>query len=215
MNVQQTIPHPHGVTVFGSYLVRAKPDRARLRFDIRRTHDSGADAFRDAQAAAKKSRELLAGFGDVRTSRVALHTAFEGYGGNAKRLGEQAVIAFDVVVTDLAKLDDLLLAVVDAGADHIHGVTLHTSDMKSLRATARRGAVAAAREKAELYAGAGGVSLGALLHIEDVNPRNLQFQGSHGEDVSVSNITDEATGDDAPENITVAAAVSLTFALAR
>jgi uncharacterized protein YggE len=42
---------------------------------------------------------------------------------------------------------------------------------------ARRLAIAAAQEKAQIYANAAGVSIGHVLHIQDVNPQVLQGRG--------------------------------------
>jgi uncharacterized protein YggE len=49
-----------------------------------------------------------------------------------------------------------------------------TSKLKELRAQARELATHAARKKAETYAAAGKVSLGEVLHIQDVNPKVLE-----------------------------------------
>ena len=76
-------------------------------------------------------------------------------------------------------MEEILAGVVDAGANEINGVELQSSRLKELRAEARRRAVAAAREKAEHYCQAAGVTLGSVLHIEDINPELLGSYGSH------------------------------------
>jgi hypothetical protein len=73
--------------------------------------------------------------------------------------------------------------------------------------------VAAAREKAENYCRAAGVSLGTVLHMEDVNPGVLRGTGE-------GHTSSEAPSDDAgperalaPGSIIVGAAVSISFVL--
>ena len=71
------------------------------------------------------------------------------------------------------KVDAVLSGLIAAGANNRTSVTFQTTRLKELRADARRRAVMAAREKAELYCGAAGVAVGAVLAIEDVNPESL------------------------------------------
>ena len=54
-----------------------------------------------------------------------------------------------------------------AGANELTSVTFQTTRLKEVRADARRRAVAAAREKAELYCSAAGVSAGISCPPQD------------------------------------------------
>lgn len=84
------------------------------------------------------------------------------------------------------------------------------NERKFLRAEARRAAVAAARRKAELYAGEAGVRLGAIVHIEDEDPE--QVRGPYR---SHSSARAESSEEDlAPGHVVVSAAVTLGFAIA-
>jgi uncharacterized protein YggE len=97
-----------------------------------------------------------------------------------------------------------------AGTNEIEGVDFDVIDKPGLRAEARRAAVAAARRKAELYAAEAGVRLGAIMHIEDGNPEQVQ-----GQYRSHSSARMEAAEDDlAPGHVVVSAAVTLGFAIA-
>jgi uncharacterized protein len=73
-------------------------------------------------------------------------------------------------------------------------------------------AVAAARRKAELYAEAAGVRVGAVLHIDDVdadNPAHQLYRG-HG------SYTGAASAEDlAPGHVVVSASVILGFSINR
>lgn len=215
--MQQAIPHPSGVTVFGSYLIKLDPDRALLTFRVSKTSKTARDAFAAAREAAAATRDVLephrkAG-ADVRTSSITLNTLYDRYKKGAKVTGQCAVIRFSVALPSVDSVELVLTEVVDAGADIIDSVELHTSGMKEARARARRGAFEAAQAKAQLYAEAAGIELGKVIHIEDVNPRTMSY-GGHGEDLSVSNLEEDAEPSKAgPGAITIAAAVQATFAI--
>jgi uncharacterized protein len=215
MYANQSIPHPHGVSVFGSSLIRVSPDVAQLSFRVSRVADRAAEAFSQTRQASQAVREALARAGippaEVRTSSLTLATAVSGYGNDAKVIGQRATLSFQVSSGDLERLEPLLVEIVEAGAHQIDGVSFHTLKLKHYRAEARRRALAAARAKAELYAEAAGIRLGQVLHIEDRNPNQL-FERGHGEDLNFSQVDDEA-GPTAPGAITVAAAVSVSFAI--
>jgi uncharacterized protein YggE len=139
---------------------------------------------------------------------------FDSYGPNAKFLGYQAEVAFRIVIDALDKVEPVLSAAVDAGANQVTGVRYLTSRLRELRADARRQAVQAARTKAEVYCDAAGVQLGQVIHIEDVNPDSMMLRGGHGESVDLS-AHDEAAESGALQSgsLVVSAAVMVGFNL--
>ncbi len=102
----------------------------------------------------------------------------------------------------------LLTGLIAAGANELTSVTFETTRLKQIRADARRQAVAAAREKAELYCTEAGVPVGRVIAIEDANPDLLVMRRE-------SHLTGGGTGggDQAidPAMITIGASVYLTF----
>jgi uncharacterized protein len=112
------------------------------------------------------------GIGDaaVEGSRLDLKTTIEYVDGTRKFVGHQCQAAFAVESGALDDVEPLLVDVVAAGANEIEGVDFDVAAKRELRAEARRKAVAAARAKADLYAEAAGVRIGAVLHVEDVDP---------------------------------------------
>ena len=123
-------------------------------------------------------------------------------------LGYERQAAFAIETRDLDGTERLLVDLVAAGANEIEGVEFDVVAKRELRADARRDAVAAARSKAELYAGAAGVRLGAVLHIEDVNPDQLGWERGHA-------AAPEASAESlAPGHVVVSAAVIVGYAIA-
>jgi uncharacterized protein YggE len=112
------------------------------------------------------------------------------------------------------RVDSVLTGLIAAGANELVSVTFQTTRLKELRADARRRAVAAAREKAELYSNAAGVTLGTVLAIEDVNPELLSGRSeghTYREPAPVDDAGEPGAID--PGAITIAAAVNILFAL--
>src|SRR5262245_30407366 len=202
-----------GVKVFGSAVLRVEPDVASLKFAVSRQAKQPKSAFQETHKAVKSVRAYLtqAGAGDVAASRITLSRTFEYSGGRQQPTGYSAQVAFNVLVRDLDRMEDLLVGVVDAGANEINAVEFRTSRLLEHRAEARRRAVAAGREKAENYCRAAGVTLGAVVSIEDVNPEVLR--GSREGHTSQEAPSDD-TGPErafAPGSIVVGAAVSIVF----
>jgi uncharacterized protein YggE len=115
---------------------------------------------------------------------------------------------------DLDRTEEILTGIVDAGANEIKAVDFQTSRLREVRADARRRAVEAAREKAENYCEAAGVTLGPVIHIEDVNPTRLR--GGEGHIAAGAQMDDEApTRAFDPGSIMVGGAVIIAFGLKR
>jgi uncharacterized protein len=204
-----------GMKVFGSAVLRVEPDVASLQFAVGREAKQAKDAFRETHQAVKKVRAYLgqAGVGDVAASRITLSRTFEYSSGRQRPAGYAAKVSFNVPLSDLDRMEEVLVGVIEAGANEIGSVEFRTTRLKEHRAEARRRAVGAAREKAENYARAAGVSLGAVVGLEDLRPDVLR---GTGEGTTADETPADDTGPDralAPGSIVVGAAVSVVFAI--
>ena len=206
--VMQMVERPWGITAFGAASVKAVPDLVRIRFKVVRVEQSPTAAF-EACAARCGSTGSATRRSRVRgwTSRTPPST----WTGTRKFVGYQCQAAFAVESGALDDVEPLLVDVVAAGANEIEGVDFDVIAKRELRAEARRKAVAAARAKADLYAEATGVRIGAVLHVEDADPEQ------HGASRYRSHAEAAATTaqDLAPGHIVVSAAVILGYAVAR
>jgi uncharacterized protein YggE len=216
MNVHQSLTNPFGITVFGSTVIRVVPDVASLHFTVSRLEQDPRVAFEQAHLAAGSVRRFLssANLDEVGSSNINLIQAYKYVQGEQHSLGYRASIRYHVLIRELSRLEEILVGVTSAGANEIQAVDFQTSRLKELRIQARQQAVAAAREKAEIYCQAAGVALGSVIHIEDINPDSLRQQAGH--------MMAETTPDDDwpmqaidPGSITVSGAVMVAFELAR
>jgi uncharacterized protein YggE len=214
MYVSQSIQRPHGVTAFGSSLLRVEPDYASIRIGVSRVAATPAPAFEAADAAARAVRQFLLADGisdaEIQISQVGLEQAYEGYGEQRRAIGYRAHTSFQITLARLERFQPLMVGLVAVGADQIHGVGFKTRRLRELRDQARQAAVQAARRKAEVYAEAAGARVGGVLHIEDVNADEVGRR-SHLPDIDLAN-HDEA-GTEGSGSIVIPAAVMVSFAL--
>jgi uncharacterized protein YggE len=213
-DTSQAIRNPTGVTVFGSALMRVPPDVGSLVFAVARTSKHPRDAFAAAREGAAAVAKYLktANVSDVRSSRVTLQQEFNYAGGERRFVGYLARIGFSVHLRELDRMEEVLTGVVDAGANQVDSVSFETTRLREVRSETRALAVRSAREKAELYANAAGITLGAVVHIEDVNPDVLTGR-SEGHATIKVDAEETAPGPIDPGAIAIGGAVRMCFAI--
>lgn len=209
----QMVERPWGVAAYGAASVKAMPDLVRARFKIIRLEQTPSRAFAVAGDAVHAVRQTLREHevqdAAVERSRLDLKSSWNYGSGERKFLGYQCEASFAIETGDLDDFQSLLVDLVAAGANEIEAVEFDVTGKGELRAEARRKAVGAARGKAELYAETAGVRLGAVLHIDDVDPEQTRAERYRGHG-SGSTASDQ---DLAPGHVVVSAAVILGFAI--
>ena len=164
---------PRQITVMGSSQADAVPDRATITAGVETQAPTAAGAlaansetmaavFAALEAAAVEKR-------DMQTSQLNLSPVYEPFREGAEAppqvVAYQASNMVTVRVRDLANLGKLIDALAGAGANRLYGIGFDVSEPGPSLDAARRKAVADARAKAELYAEAAGVKLGAIRSI--------------------------------------------------
>lgn len=173
--MNEIIRVPQGIKVFGSSIIRIAPDTATINVAVSRVEKQPKGAFAKAHAGAQAVHEYLkkAAIDDVGSSRITLSQEFRHEHGESRFVGYKAMIGYSIVLRELDRVETLLVGLIDAGANELTSVTFQTSRLKKVREEARRRALQAARQKAELYAAAANVSVGDVVAIEDENPERL------------------------------------------
>jgi uncharacterized protein YggE len=213
MIAMQMVERPWGVAAYGAASVKAMPDLVRARFKVTRVEQTPSQSFATASDAVREVRQALRRHGvadaAVQRSQLGLNSSWSYGGAQRKFLGYECQASFVAESADLDDVQALLVDLVAAGANQIDGVDFDVRGKADLRAGARRDAVAAARRKAELYAEAAGVRLGAVVHIDDVDPEQPGLERYRGHSTG-----DEASPEDlAPGHVVVSAAVILGFSI--
>lgn len=207
------IKAPWGVSAYGAASVKAAPDLARIKLGIERLEPTPEEAFRIGQTGVADIRHALRlheiGDGAVSASRLGLTSSYSFQDGQRTLLGYRCEASFTVETADLDSLQRLLIDLVDAGVNKVEAVDFDVRAKQELRAKARRSAVRAARAKAELYAEEAGVTLGQVLHIEDVDPESVGNERYRSHSSGGASAEEEL----APGHVVVSAAVVLGFSL--
>ena len=157
------VPATDSVTVTGTGVVTAVPDRAQISAGVESRATTARAALQANAAAMEKVIDALKARGgtDVTTQTVSLSTAFDEQG------GPNGFVASNVASaeTSLAGAGALIDAAVAAGANTIYGPSLSRSDADALSDQALEKAVADAKERAALLAKAAGRELGRVTAL--------------------------------------------------
>lgn len=151
---------------------RAAPDQATITFGVATDGATAAEAMRTNSRRMAASLAALEAQGiagrDMQTSGLDLQARYDEPQGQPPRLtGYRAANQVTVTVRDLARLGPVVDAVVQAGADQIAGVAFGLADPQGAEDQARRAAVKALADKAELYAEATGHRVGRLVNLSE------------------------------------------------
>lgn len=208
--LDQSIQNPHGISTFGTCVVRAEPDYATVDFAVFRVEEKPGQASDAVTATANKIRGFLSksGVGDrkIRESNHVLNPWYTGSGDSRKLIGYRAEVAFNISVEDISKVDSILVGILDSGANEIFEVRYRTTRLREARAESRQGAFLAALKKAEMYAEAAGVKVGRTIHIEEVDAEQLMADLDEIDEFQTSGAIN-------PSSIPVTAAVRVSFTI--
>lgn len=161
------------MSVTGEANVSAPPDIAEIDSGVTTDGKTAREASEANARAMTAVMAALKGAGiaerDIRTSRLSIYPQMSsGSANTAPRItGYRATNRVTVNVRDLAKVSDVVDATVTAGANEMGGIRFIVSNPSPLLDKARTEAMADARRKAEIFAQAAGVTLGAPLSISE------------------------------------------------
>jgi hypothetical protein len=166
----QTAP-PAMISVTGEATISVPPDQAQI--------EAGASSYaKTARQAAETNNNAMGQLllalkaanidqKDIQTSRLLLQPQYEPNHSPPTVVGYRASNQVIVRLRDVAKVASTIDLLVGAGATDIGGVNFIVSQASKLLDDAREQAIADARRKAEIYAKAAGVTLGAPLSISE------------------------------------------------
>ncbi len=165
---------PPTISVSGEATISVPPDLAQI--------DSGVTTeAKTAREASEANNKAMGGVllalknagiaeKDFQTSRLSLSPqSAPGRNPNApfQIVGYRANNRVTVTIRDITKVADTIDVLVGAGANEISGISFMVSKASKLLDDARSEAVADAKRKAEIYAQAANVALGAPISISE------------------------------------------------
>jgi uncharacterized protein YggE len=166
---------PPAISVTGDASISVPPDRAEIDGGVTSDAKTAREASEANNVAMGKVLAALKGAGidekDVQTSRISLQPQYSA--STSSRPGPSTIVGYrasnrvTIRLKDVTKVASTIDALVAAGANDIGNVNFFVSNASKLLDDAREKAVADARRKAEIYAKAAGVALGAPLSISE------------------------------------------------
>ena len=164
---------PPAISVVGEASIQVPPDLATIDGGVSTDAKTAKEAAAaNAEAMAKVIQALKASGikdEDLQTSRLSLlpQYAAPSRPGPNSLTGYRASNRVTVRLTDVSKVASVIDILVSAGANEIGGINFSVAAPSKLLDQARDKAMADARRKAEIYARAAGVTLGAPLSIAE------------------------------------------------
>jgi uncharacterized protein YggE len=182
----QSVPQ-QAIIVTGDATISVPPDLARIEGGVSTEAKTAREAAEANNVAMGKVLLALRGAGidekDVQTSRLSLQPQYTpNRPGPASVTGYLATNRVTVRLRDVTRVAAVVDTVVSAGANEIGGIGFSVANASMLLDGAREQAIADARRKAEIYARAAGVTLGAPISItEDTgSPPPMPFRKMSG-----------------------------------
>lgn len=170
---------PPTMSMQGLGQVYAAPDTAMINSGVTTEGKTAREALGANTAAMTQLIDTLKAAGiearDIQTSNFNVSPQYvysdqrdaNGYQLPPRITGYQVSNAVSVKVRALDKLGAILDQIVSVGANTINGVSFSVDDTSSLMDEARKLAFADAKAKADLYAAAAEVELGAILSLSE------------------------------------------------
>jgi hypothetical protein len=173
---------PPAITVSGEATISAPPDLAQVEAGVTSDGKTAREASEANNVTMGKVLLALKAAGidakDIQTSRLSLQPQSAPNRSTPNAIvGYRASNQVTVRLHDVTKVASTIDLLVGAGANDIGGINFMVSQASKLLDDAREQAVADARRKADIYAKAAGVTLGAPLSISEQGSPGPMFRG--------------------------------------
>ncbi len=164
------------IVVVGEGSVTVAPDYARIRSGVT---TEGKTAKQASEANAKLMSAVIAALlnsgiarKDIQTAQFSIEPIYTSQSklsgpAESKLSGYRVSNQVNVTIHQIAQVGDVLDRLIEAGATDAGNVAFLVSDRDKVLDQARESAIANARHKAELYAQAGGLTLGRVAWITE------------------------------------------------
>jgi uncharacterized protein YggE len=160
------------IVVTGEGIITITPDQAWVSIGAESRSKVSKDAQQRNAEAMTAVMQKIASFGiakdAIKTTAIDLQVEFDYNNGKQTPRGYVARNTIEVRVDDLARLGDVLDAVVSSGATTIHGLRFDVKQRAKVEAEALQSAVKHAMAKTQAIAQGAGRAVDRVLKIEEV-----------------------------------------------
>lgn len=160
------------ITVTGVGTVNVAPDMVTIDLGVETFNTDVKEAFSQANATLRAVVDAIKAVGvvdtDINTSNLSIYNTsrYDSVSGVEER-GYQISNNVRVVVRNVAQIEDVIDAAINAGANSIYGLTFGISDPATAESQARAEAVANANARATELATLVGASVGNVVAIDE------------------------------------------------
>jgi hypothetical protein len=174
---------PAAISVTGEAQISVPPDLATIDAGVATDARTAREASDANNAAMAKVLQALKAASidekDYQTSRLSLQPQYatSRSSGPSPITGYRASNRVTVKIRDVTKVANVIDVLVGAGANDVGNIAFSVSQASKLLDDARTQAIADAHRKAEIYAKAAGVTLGAPLSISEEGAPRPVFRG--------------------------------------
>ena len=208
------------ITTRGSATVYVEPDEALLNFTILTDGEDLTDARKQNSAISSKTISYLKSAGidakHIQTQYLSVGVRYKDYRNKTGRYFE-ASQQFNICITNLDSYEDVIIGLLEQGIHNLSSPTFRTTKLREKKDEARRKAIIAAREKAEMLALELGQDIGIAHSItEVVAQNNWGFQNQNAYSNSVTETSADGAGPDsgfALGQLEVKASIDVSFQL--
>lgn len=167
----------HCISVVGKATVYVSPDQATISFSVVSQANDLSAAKQRHDTAIQKTNTLFSQYGieqkDVTAENLTIHPRYSYNSDMPKFLDYEITQNISVSITNLDNYEPFLTDLVNSGIDRINDVRFSAKDVKKYKDEARRNAVKAAEEKAQLLCEAASSgnykpSLGKIIRMSEI-----------------------------------------------
>ena len=212
------------ITTSGDATVRVSPDQAVLNLGVSSFAPTLAEATRINADVGTRLLAAVKAAGieqkDIAIDTLRLGLRYRDNNHPAKGIeGYETERSYAITVRSIDRVEAVLRAALDGGANTIESVQFRTSEARKHRDRARSMAVRAAYEKAQLLAGELGAKVGSPITITESNSTwSGYYSRQSNAMLQMQNSTEDAGGTTpdeaiAPGQLSVSASVNVVFDL--
>jgi uncharacterized protein len=166
----KTVPQ---IVVSGEGKIKVTPDQAVITVGVENTGNEAAEVKKKndeaIDAIIKYIKKMKIAATDYQTQRVSLYKSYDYQKKKNNFTASQNIV---INLKDLSKYDELMMGLVDSGANVIQGVDFKSSKVAQYESEARIKAVQNAKAKASDYASALNQKVGKALLVSDNSMTN-------------------------------------------
>ncbi|MCG2787259.1 MAG: SIMPL domain-containing protein [Anaerolineae bacterium] len=158
------------IQVSGTAVVNVTPDRVLIQLGVQSNGSSAAKVeaanSKTIQRVVNALKKLGVAQKDIVTDRYIIEPVYDDYN-SLKIKGYRINNVVAITLSDLSKVNLVLTAALEAGANQVLNTEFYLSDLRTYRDQARTMAMTAAKEKAGDLARAAGSDIDCVLNINE------------------------------------------------